>query len=130
MFAPVFPTAQLHPYNKYERHSYDCSGHRRFCQVFSLYPPSFPRRTAKNGCLLASSKLPFRRTDLSLCQSLAARAAMPSPCETAPSRALGDDTGAEFHLCTFESGHQKVRPECDLRVRTRTRLTGNGREDV
>jgi hypothetical protein len=42
----------------------------------------------------------------------------------------GTDTEAEFHLCTFESGHQKVRPECDLRMRTRTGRTGNGREYV
>src|SRR6058998_4050015 len=108
MFAAVFPQAERQPYNKDERNSYDCSGLLRFCQVFSLYPTSLPRRTAKNGCLLASSKLPFRRTDLSLCQSLAARAAMPSPCETAPSRALGDDSWYEFHMYTFNGSSQIV----------------------
>src|SRR5438045_9538185 len=102
MFAAVFPQAERQPYNKDERNSYDCSGLRRFCQVFSLYPTSLPRRTAKNGCLLASSKLPFRRTDLSLCQSLAARAAMPAPRDTASSRELEDDTRAELHLFKFE----------------------------
>src|SRR5206468_10827313 len=98
MFAAVFPQAERQPYNKGERNSYDCSGLRRFCQVFSLYPTSFPRRTAKNGCLLASSKLPFRQTDLSLGLSLAARAAKPSSCETAHTRQLVVGIVAEFHL--------------------------------
>ena len=44
--------------------------------------------------------------------------------------ALGHDPGAELHLRALEPGHQKIRPEHDLRLRPRARRSGRRGQQV
>src|SRR5258705_13247063 len=72
----------------------------------------------KDGCVLASRQLPFRRPDLSIRQSAAETSAATETRQAAAARALGNNARSEFHLCAFEPADQSVFAEYDLCHRT------------
>src|SRR5438876_1767047 len=78
---------------------------------------------AQAGCLVARGKLPLSRTDLSLRQSAAEKAAQAGAHQTAPARPLGHDAGIELHLRPPEPRHQGTRPECHQYHRAGPRRT-------
>src|SRR5215813_1296188 len=68
---------------------------RRFHQVRRFFPATPPGRTAQNERLLARGELSFRRPDLPLRQSAAARAAETRTRQAPTAGALGDDSGTQ-----------------------------------
>src|SRR5262249_33884759 len=80
--------------------------------------------------LLARGELSFRRPDLPLRQSVAARTAQTRTRQAAPAGALGNDSRTQFHLCALQPADQKKRPERDLYLRPRHRRAGDGGEDT
>ena len=82
------------------------------------------------GRLLARRQLPLGWSDLPLRESNAARAAHAGACQTARSRALGNDAWSEFHLRPSEPDDQTARSRHDLHRRSRSRRTGAGRQHL
>src|SRR5262249_10236625 len=80
-----------------------------------------PRRAPRDRRLLARGQLLVGRTDLSLREPVAARAAQGRAHQAAASRPLGHDAGPKFHLRTPQPVDQEVRSERDLRHRPRAR---------
>src|SRR5580658_3304661 len=97
-------------------------GYRRSRNAPVVTP--FARRAAKNACVLASLQLSRGRNDLSSRQSLAPRAAQARALQASAAGSLGLGSRAVAGLGSPESADQKVRFECDVRRRARSRRAG------
>src|SRR5262249_1610919 len=104
----------------------------RYCHDHPEFPSrhfasAFDTRGPLQGPrLLARSELSLRWTDLSVCQSPAARTTQTRTRQATSPWTLGDNSRAEFHLCTYESRNQEIRRGRDLYLWARTWRPGHG----